>query len=269
MWVFLRLLGMVVVGLTKLLWRQSGYEERRGSGREAWVFRHGRRKSKTVSTTFGVPFVHPVFFKLTRESGVDRFFRAIGWSHEFQSGDQKFDDAVYVACDHPALLPVLQADTTARAAVQRLFDRDVKYIYTDGAHLWAHRRGDSLPGDESVGNLIAIRDALEGVPKVHLRGLRDSFFWKAMAIEAVAWSIALYGVPAIVEIALRSHPQYFDWTPIITMGLTLSIAVFVALLGLAWIVLRGSSRTHRIFAESALLLAIGRSVFLRRDRIRR
>jgi hypothetical protein len=120
-----------------------------------------------------------------------------------------------------------------------------------------HRSGDTPPDDTELSELIAIRDALNTVPPEHFQTLRDPFFWKALLVESIAWSLAIYGAPTIIEIATRSHPQYFDWMPVIKMGLLLAIVVFALLFGLAWWLLRGSSRAHRVLTESLFVLLIG------------
>jgi hypothetical protein len=257
MWVILRLLTAFVVGGIKFFHRRTTVQHTRRSGGIDWVFQQQQGRRRVASTSFGVSFVHPVFLRLSQEGGLDRFFKAVGFAREFQANDPTFDRQVYVACDHPAIEPVLQEDATARAAILALFAGGAKRIYTDGAYLWVQRSGDTLPSGAEVAELNKLRDAFAVVPADSFRMLRDSFFWRALAVESIAWSIAFYGAPAIIETITQPEPLYFNWGPVIRLGLLTALALFTALGTLAWLLLRGSSRAHRVFTESIVVLAIG------------
>lgn len=257
MWVVLRLLVAISVGVVRFFYRRTTRGELRRGARTDWVLATAKHKGSVVATMFGVPFSHPIYFRLSEENALDRFFKGIGFTREVQTGDPNFDQVVYVSCDHPALAPVLQEDALARAAILSLFGKDTKSIYADGEHLWARRSGDAPPGEAELDELRLARDALQMVPSDQLQLLRDAFFWKALLVESIAWTIAVYGLAAAPDIATRSHPQYFEWWPVLKTGLVASVGVFAFLFGLAWWILRGSSRAHRVFTESALVLLIG------------
>lgn len=258
MWVILRLLTAALVGAAKYFRRHASFAERRIRGDIPWVFTQSKHKGRIVGTRFGVPFEHPVFFQLSREGGLDAWFKRIGFTHEVQTGDPEFDELVYVSCDHPALAPVLQADGEVRAAIQRLVGHTAtKRMHADGAHLWVDRGGDAMPDDAAIRDLDTVRSALAAIPAEHLQVLRDPFFWRALLVESIVWGAVFYGAPAVLEMTVRGHPQYFAWSPVIVTGLGASVGIFALLLGLAWWLLRGSSRTHRVITESAILLAIG------------
>lgn len=257
MWIIARLITAIVVGLIRYFWRKTGVQRNCVTGDIAWRLSLQRGKYRVVATTFGLAFEHPVFFRLSRESGWDRFFKRIGFAHELQTGDAAFDAAVYVSCDHPALAPVLQADAAARAAILALFRGGAQRIFTDGASLWVRRAGHALPDENDLAHLGTVRAALQAVPATDLSTLRDPYFWRALGIGAVAWSLALYGLPATIEAATRTEPLYFQWKPVITLGLITALGVLGGLVGLTWVLLRGSSRSHRIFLENALVLTLG------------
>jgi hypothetical protein len=257
MWIVARFIMAIVVGLIRFFWRTTRVQRNRVTGAIAWRLSLQRGKYRVVATTFGLAFEHPVFFRLARESGWDRFFKRIGFAHELQTGDAAFDATVYVTCDHPALAPVLQADAGARAAILALFDAGAQRIFADGANLWVRRAGHREPDATELALLATVREALQAVPATDLPTLRDPYFWRALGIGAVAWSLALYGLPATLEAATRVEPLYFQWKPVITLGLIAALGVLVGLVGLTWVLLRGSSRSHRIFLENALVLTLG------------
>ena len=257
MWVLLRLLTAAVVGIVNYFKRRTFEGTARQTGTIAWRCKQDRHKGRIIATTYGVEFTHPIFFRLSREGGLDRFFKSVGFAREIQTGDRTFDETVYVSCDHPAIAPVLQADAAARHAITTLFEQGAARIQTDGACLSVYCRGDRMPDEATLRRLVTVRDALAAVPVQHLAMLRDAFFWRALLVESIAWSVAVYGFPVVLEIVFRRHPQYFTWTPIIWTGLGFSVFVFGALFGLSWWLLRGSSRAHRVFTESIIVLGIG------------
>lgn len=101
-----------------------------------------------------------------------------------------------MTCDHPAIHPVLQEDQNARTASLRLFEREAEEISSDGAHLWVYRDGDAMPDEHEVAQLEKLRAALAAVPAANLDLLHDRFFWRALLVESIAWSLAIYGVAA-------------------------------------------------------------------------
>jgi hypothetical protein len=257
MWVVLRLLTSLAVGFARAFWRRRLKGTRQETPEGEWFLHHAKHKGRIVATNFGLHFPHPVLFYLTQESRLDRFFKAVGFSREIQSGDPAFDRAVYVSCDHPALGPVLQANPDVRAAILGLFHDGAKVIRADGEHLWAERRGAELPSPATLHRLAVVRDALQEVPAEHLSLLRDPFFWRALLVESVAWSMAIYAAPSLFEIATRSHPQYLNLAPVFKWGFLLGLSAFALLFFLARVLLRGSSRAHRVLTESGILLLFG------------
>jgi peptide/nickel transport system substrate-binding protein len=89
-----------------------------------------------------------------------------------------------------------ERDQNARAAILRLFEREAEEISSDGAHLWVYRDGDAMPDEHEVAQLEKLRAALAAVPAANLDLLHDRFFWRALLVESIAWSLAIYGVAA-------------------------------------------------------------------------
>ena len=257
MWVVVRLIVAILVGVTKYFWRWKSSGEARRTDEINWRYKQSKSKNRVVSTSFGVPCKSPIFFRLSREGRLDRFFKQIGFSYEFETGDPVLDAMVYISCDHLALEPILQGDDAARAAILELFTQGAQDVASDGEHLWVKFPGAHPPTPAKAIKLATVRAALDSVPAGELALLGDGFFWRALLVEAIAWSIALYAVPSLFEVTTRQFPQYLSWTPIVTAGLVAAIPIFALLFGLAWRILRGSSRAHRVLTESAVLLLIG------------
>lgn len=258
MWVLLRLLTAAAAGLLKFLRRRKGGGQRKRTGEIDWAVKQVLSNGRAIATTFGVALPQPLALQFAHEGGIDRFFKRLGFSEEAQTGDAEFDARVYIACDHPAVAALLRDHAEVRAAILALLTREsTKRLYTDGAHLWVERSGGAMPDEATLQRLAQLRDALQAVPAERLTVLRDPFLHRALLIEAIGWALAWYGLPVLLESGLRPHPLYFDWSPVIWRGLGLAVALWIILFALARLLLRGSSRAHRVLTGSAFILVLG------------
>ncbi len=242
------------------LWRFNSRQLRpdktgRAKGVE-WALRQDRYKGQVRSTSLGVPFPHPVYLRFSREGAFDRMAKSAGLAQEIQTGDAAFDSATYIASDHPALARVVRTHAEARWAITALFASGATGINADGEHLWVHFKGDVPPG-ENIARLGELRSAMATVPAGEWASQPDPFFWRAFIISCVAWGLAFYGVPAFVEFKTAGIPLYFDFIAVVQAGLMTAGVILALALTAAWYLLRGSSRTHRVFTESALVFCVG------------
>ncbi|MDX6765672.1 MAG: hypothetical protein SFU85_02670 [Candidatus Methylacidiphilales bacterium] len=258
MWILLRVLFAVGAAIARSCWPRVHQPEKRGrSSIGSWFVRYSRNKHRITGTFYGIALKKGFYFKLTEEGGTDRFFKWLGFSSEMQTEDEEFDRHIYVACDHRELPQFLKQDVAARKAVCRLFRRGIHSISTDGSYLWVYQKGSIVPNEEDLEDLSTLGKLLKKVPDSALQFLQDPFFHKAFIAESLTWGIALYGAPGLIELSLLPHPLYLSWMPVLGMGLLLSAVLFLLLMLFLALFLGGSSRTHRIIVESALLLLIG------------
>lgn len=257
MWFVLRLLTLVVVYLWKFLWRRQSIGEYEPFGDEMAAKKMVRHKGKFTRAFHGLTYNGPLEFQFSKERGWDTFFKNLGLAVEQQTDDPEFDAEIYITCDQPSLGDMLRGRDSARRALLALFRAGVKRVFADGAYVWAEvtEENHDVPGIRR--NLAQLRDGLRAIDPAHHRSRRDSFFWRALAIESLAWSVACYGVPGFIELAWSRHTIYPDSFPIFKLGLVCSLVVFAFLFALIVALLRGSSRGHRIIFESFVLLVIG------------
>lgn len=257
MWIILRLCFAAAIGLLRFNSRQVRPEETRRTDGLDWVLRRVRNKQRVISTSFGMPFAHPLYLRFSREGWFDRMAKSAGFAHEIQTDDTAFDRATYIACDHPALGQVLRHDAEARQAITALFAAGATGIDADGNHLWVRRKGDTPPEADQLRQLGRLQSALAVVPAHTWAAQRDPFFWRAFIISCVAWSLAFYGLPAFFELKFAQIPLYFDYLAVIQAGLVTAGVILALALTAVWYLVRGSSRAHRIFTESALVFGLG------------
>jgi hypothetical protein len=258
MWLVLRILTLVAVYLWKFFWRQQGGHPAGLQRDVVRVKREVRGKGgRFVRDYHGLEYSGPLRFRVTEEGGLDSFFKGLGLAVEQQTGDAEFDRGFYLTCDQPALGETLRQHDDARKAVARIFRNGAKGIFTDGVHLWAEIAKEDHDLSEILEDLYTLRAALLKVDPNSHRSRLDAFFWKAVAVESLAWSIACYGLPGFAELAWNRNTLYLDAGGLFFRGLQYSLVVFAALFGLIVVLLRGSSRGHRIIIESFLVLAVG------------
>jgi hypothetical protein len=259
MWVFLRFATLIAVYCARVMWRGRRPKVVSTSGdfplAERWAT---NKRGEITRRWYGTPYDQPVAFRLSRESPLDRWFKLIGLSTEQQTGDPKFDELVYVACDHEGFARMLKLDASARAAVLDLLESQrARSIFSDGAYLWIEGRGVYAPSEEERGALQRLHAALRTV-RAPAGARTDRFFTKVLAIEAVIWSVASYGVSGVLEwLFSADDTRFLDQARLVLLGLVVAAGLFAGMLTLIALALRGSSRGHRIVTESVAVLLIG------------
>ena len=229
------------------------------SGTNVKIIIHGDRSSTEGTTTEGttllLDFPCRSIFRLSQETNIDRYFKKIGFSVEIQTGDKNFDKHIYIESDSPAFSDEIKRDENSRKLIMGLFNQGCKYIRCDGKSLFIYfdsdRRKDS-PVHKAVDLLLQLRD----LDQKWIGFFRDPFAIKALLIEAVIWSLGVYGIIGFYELFFLRPDRYLDAMPLAVTGIFIGIVGAVILLTMVFLLLRGSSRGHRIVIESALVLSL-------------
>lgn len=270
MWVLLRFGFAGLVFLFRFLWRRQGVEkssvyadtrqvlftERKTVGGK------GDRHEIIAKIYWGLEFRTPLMFSFQRETRLDRALKWLGLATELQTGDAEFDRRIYVEGDHPALHRLLRENARLRAALLALMARTAARIFSDGRHLWVESAELAYASAEDLRTLHGIMGHLRSAEPPRAHWFFDRFLWTAVFLEALVWSVALYGVPGLIEtlhreITLGHGRMYFDLWALARPGLLLAGAAFVVLAGLTVLLLRGSSRGRRVLAECLVVLVLG------------
>jgi len=137
--ILISLIAFVIRFYGKHFQRQSEFD-RESDGLKYLVKEH-RNKSNVTGTDIKIPFECASVFKITKEGQLDRFFKSLGLTEEFQTGDAKFDETFYLASDCSKFRAEVKLDASARALIAELFSRGSKYIFCDGYTLTVHFEG--------------------------------------------------------------------------------------------------------------------------------
>jgi hypothetical protein len=218
-----------------------------------------RNKGRTIGYTVSVELKATLWFRLHRETGLDRWFKRIGFSTESETRDKNFDDLVYVACDHPMLSALLKRSAESRRLISELLAAGVTRIDYDGHAVRCSMKNE--PSQQHLSLVAQLGKALAPLEKDSSRRLGDPFLWKALVVEGLVWSLAGYGLTALAGLILLPWSARVDVhvspMELILPGLGLAAALFSLLLAAVWFLLRGSSRGHRVIIESAVALMLG------------
>jgi hypothetical protein len=255
MWIVFRIAVALIAFLARCIGPFFRPKASGSYGGQPWYKKVSKSRSGKISSfTIGMPLDAPFVFRLQREESSDRWFKSMGLAHEFQTGDTPFDEAIYIACDHPALHRALKEKAAAREWIVKVLDAGYKRISGDGRVLWIERPASEEPTEEEVARLSALRASLSGM-RPALKMHRDPFNARVVAVEALTWSLFAYAAVGLFEYLVEPD-VYVGSRALLVPGLGAALALVAGLLALVAYFLRGSSRGSRILIESAILLVL-------------
>jgi hypothetical protein len=216
-----------------------------------------RNKQAITGFTIGMERASPTWIRLHAESRIDRLCKRVGIANELQTGDTRFDDTIYITCDHPHVHDVLRESKELRDAILAAFDAGYRWIRFDGVtvRMQRHVRSEPSPQDRKLlTDVWRAAATLAGEPPSRLA---DPFLWKALVVEGVIWGILGYAIGAFIESRVH-HEDYHLWhAQVVKTGLVVAVVSFLLLVGVIALWMRGSSRGHRVIVESAIVLLLG------------
>jgi len=261
MWVLIKL-SLVIVGFFVRYLRNPNSklpEDRVFVNGDTIHYRQKKHKGTINSTTFEILLPTHAYFKLTEESWVDRLLKGMGFSEELQTRDENFDRHIYIASDSEAVQRALRSSQEARDLISKLFRRGCKNIAGDGKRVSFHFKGD-LSLERGVHNLISeLKQTLLSL-SIRARSIfDDSFFYKALLIESVIYSLGIAGALGAIQIFIISRygDLHLNAWDLVRPGLAFAAFLFISVMAFVVFFMRGSSRGHRIIVESALVLCFG------------
>jgi hypothetical protein len=260
MWILLRIVAAVCGALYRYAtaFRRDRMRERIGE-----IQYSDKRRTTRRGTTFyhriGVELAMNVCFALTRESRWDRFFKLVGLSEEFQTGDRDFDQRIYIACDHLGFYYALRRNAELRKLVQDMIAGGFNRIWSNGHMLYASVRGATDP-QTWVPRLDRVRSELARATTKATSRFGDSFTWRVLVVEAIVWGMAGYAAGAAFDYVFHRYPYHVDGGRLFAYGALAAGVITLGLLALIVLFLRRSSRSHRILVESVVLLLLSTPV---------
>jgi hypothetical protein len=248
--------------------RWKGIPGEIGSREYEWAIL--KNKSKTYAYMVGVPAPAQYNFTLKPETWVDRTFKWIGLSAEFQTRDERFDKAIYVASDDWRVGTKLGIDPQLREHLLRIFsavagegDMRVKEICCKAGCLWVRIKPTRKSADLSprllqtiVPALAAASHALEQHPAQPVAD-NDRFLLKATAILIISSSLGINGALHLLRMTWGYVPFTLDTGTLYIASLAVGGAIIVALVVATIFLIGGTARAHLVLMDVLLVGTFG------------
>jgi hypothetical protein len=257
MLVVVRVIVIIVAMLRQAMPRLFGVVAAATVGSRETVMRVSRTsKSKEVTEyEVGTAIKTSMRFAFTIEGSADRWAKSVGLSQEVQTGDQDFDDHVYAACDHEALHALLTRSTPLRAAIMAVFGEGYKRIESDGSRVWIMKDASYSP-ELSDSKLVAeLANQLDQID-VRATWLTDPYWLRVIAMELVLAGMFAYALGGILPPFLSRETVYPTWGTLLGTSACVTLGLAVVAVAAMYLLLRGSSRTHRPMVEGGLALCL-------------
>ncbi|MCC7460021.1 MAG: hypothetical protein IT286_01845 [Proteobacteria bacterium] len=212
-------------------------------------------KGNIHTTTFEIKFDSKYVFKFTKETWFDRWMKTLGVAIEIQSGEKNFDNHIYVASDSRTFMQQVCREAQVRELITNLFLGGCKHIHSDGRSIQIEFSGDQSSNQEFMNNFIQL---YAHIAKIKIRSPYsfDVFAVKALFLEAAIWSIAAYSLVGFLEFTFSHVNTYVHPMPIFIQGLWMGGIISALLIFFVILMMRGSSRGHRLIVESIIVLGL-------------
>ena len=240
---------MLVSFFLRLLWRRTDYSTVGTGTGEQYFFHKAKEKGIVQYTEIAIPMPSTILFKFGKETEFHKFLKKFGFATEIQTGDQKFDEMVYITCDHPVLAMKISRDPIAREQIISALSDNVLLIWNDGSKFWMRVRGD-IDEKSWIKTLktVAIRFG-------NLRSrYSDESFKRVIIAEAVAFSVLTYAMLSMVEFYFNETQRYINGVYLLIPGIFVGGIAGILLALFFRAILGKSSRISGLVIEIAAIL---------------
>ena len=231
-------------------------------------------KEKNKSTAIikiGVDVKKGYDFVFKKESLIDRFFKFIGLSIEYQVENKEFDDLIYIASDNAFFHKQIADRIEITDAVMQIyksadeFQCSMKEVRAQGGRLWVVLKTKNDFGGSNrnrlhsavVCQLFRISDALVEIPESAHELLKDPFVFKAALILALSTALFANGIIQIFRIEFIDVPFTIDVSKLVMDSILVGSVIISILIAVSVLLLRGSARVHLILIELVLVGYLG------------
>jgi hypothetical protein len=257
MWIALRLV-LAIVGFVIRLRHRGGQPKPEGTrGNTPYFVTTKKLGGQPVGFSIGMPLKSPAWIRLHRGSWANHLAKRLRVSSEVHTGDPKFDDDIYITCDHPAAPPFFAQHAELRAAVIAALEAGYKRIEFDGVTVWMDRLSNAAPSEADLAMLDAIHTAAEPLEAGLPHRFADNFIWHALVLEALIWTIFGYAVAAFLRFYIRFVDIHVFRTAIALRGIPVALVLLALILWLVHRWMRGTPRGQLLIVETVAVLLFG------------
>jgi hypothetical protein len=173
---------------------------------------------RNIALLIGISSTEQATFLLKRESRIDRYFKRIKFSVEFQTGYKYFDDRIYIATDNENIHKQLASNPVLIDLIHSLFDLNFKNdcsvegLYNENGKLWVKynlKRGfNNNQTDKITSKTVTILQGIEHALAHNLSEAeahhKDHFLKKRKTLESATTGIIICGAFFLTISNLRS-----------------------------------------------------------------
>jgi hypothetical protein len=199
---------------------------------------------------------------VAKETGTDRFFKNIGMAKEIRTHDPAFDGEYYVSTDFPDQGARYFQDAGRLEAVGQLFQAGFNHVEHDGERMVARCSPMTLKGgfDDAfyasvVAPLATLADDMTAFDSPVAVAAESRWRMKRILAFAIPGVLYALGVPALVLGTIKYMP--LDSLKIALDSLYYSLPLCFLMLAMAFVLLKGRSRSHREFIIVAMIVFSG------------
>lgn len=228
-------------------------------------------KGKARKVLLGVEGPQGLHFMFKKETAFDRLCKSIGLSKEFQVGDDKFDQLVYIVSDSQTLHSEIQKNIKILALVPALFQRakkhacEVKKLKCRSGRLWLELKpskgfvpNNSKPlADDLIPSLKEIAENLSSSMLENKASWKDPFVLKAIIILSISSGLAINGGIHLMRLFWNKVPFTIDSSELFYDALLLGGVITLALMFVTLGFLGRTARTHIVLIELLLVGSFG------------
>ena len=192
---------------------------------------------------------------LSKETALDRFFKAIGFGEELQTTDATFDKMVYVLGDHPLTKAYLTSRPAARTTILKLISAGALSISITGESLRLELP-HSFDSTSALDDLATLARELRAVQGDVRSRFADLYYDTALIVQAVVMGVVVFGSLGAFDAFFLKQSYYVDIEPVIRLGLLVTGAFILTSVAVVWLLLRRSSFAPRLMTENVVLLLL-------------
>jgi len=269
MWFLFGFITLAAACISSLIWRRtvSWHGSSETTQGIPYEYKASITKGKVRLLYVGVPCSLNFGLTLRPEGTIDRVSKAVGLTKECQTGDQAFDDAIYVLSDDLAFHLRLQTDAGLRSNILRLKKAcegagKLKAIHVYKGRIWVVVDPTTTNKEDAERSGRLIVPALNHLASDFADGpnapaARDPFPFRAALVLAVSTGLAINGGIGLARAYPGDFPYMLNAMAPVSLALTLGGAAILALIAFALWFMGRSSRTHLVLIELLLVGSFG------------
>ncbi|HEX4910726.1 MAG TPA: hypothetical protein VFV64_08190 [Permianibacter sp.] len=204
-------------------------------------------------------------FQIGPERAIDKFFKAVGLTHELQLDEPGFDESIYVGCDDLYLIRLLKRSPAARSAIHGLMTRERGNLmgrvslFGRGGRVWLQGSVDAdieaadLAGllQSDADDLLCLQQALAQLPTMMIEPVANRMRWQAAAIATVAAALASCAIVGWAAHAMDSSKQ-LALSALLWDSVLISAVLWLSLVAATVVLLVRTARFHLVLLEVVL-----------------